>query len=625
MLKLIQLFEDEAFYKRIRHSISKISVDADIKQTSAELYFSGSDTMRRDIIYIVNSDVFDDFSKSLKQISISNIILFAYIEDDNISNDHVKNLVDFYLSKSFKNIDLHAVLNQSKKLLFGHAKTSFPRKLIHASVSEIEQLLDSISQRIFWKDCNGKYIGCNKSFASDLGLNSSNEIIGKTDSDLFDEKAVLDFSAFDHQIIRTGECFEDFKKEIDLKTGTKMWICMSKFPHVKEGEIVGIIGRYEIIAEDDPTVNDDFSNEMLLNTLMENIPDIIYFKDKENRFIRINEAARNLFGVNSELEAIGKTDFDFFEEKQAKEAFAIEQEILFTGEPRRNVEKINKKNERYMCFDSLKIPIKNKHGLIIGTAGITRDISGKDEKEKAIRENMLKNNFMSNMSHEIRTPMNGIIGMSEVLSMDNLTPEQHKMVQIIKRSGDSMLTIIDNILDMYKIDSGKIFIQKRKINIERIVSEIIESHTVEAKENSNILLQRIDLNLPETIIGDGYKLKQILVNLVNNAIKFTQNGEVRIEVKSIGSSDNQHYIKFKVIDTGIGMDVNDIEQIFESFTQADESTTKKYGGTGLGLSISNKLIEMMGGKLKVNIVKDKGSIFFFELMFDKAEIDELVK
>ncbi|MDA3816475.1 MAG: ATP-binding protein, partial [Prolixibacteraceae bacterium] len=408
---------------------------------------------------------------------------------------------------------------------------------------------------------------------------------------------------------------------------------MSKFPHIKEGEIVGIIGRYELIAAESSSINDELSNEMLLNTLMDNIPDAIYFKDKENRFIKVNEGEKKLLGIHSDEEAIGKTDFDFFEEQQAKEAFTIEQEILFNGEPRRNVEKFIKKDGSLLWLDSMKIPVKNKQGLIIGTAGITRDISEyahdnihlKNEKEKAERENKVKNDFMSNMSHEIRTPMNGIIGMSEVLSMDDLPPEQQKMVQIIKRSGNSMLTIIDNILDMYKIDSGKIYIQKREINIDRIIDEIIESHSVEAKENGNVLFHKIDQNLPEVLIGDGYKLKQILINLVNNAIKFTHNGEVKIEVKYIGSSEFQHCVMFIVTDTGIGMEVDDIDKIFESFTQADESTTKKYGGTGLGLSISSKLIEMMGAKLKVDSVKDEGSTFFFELMFNKVEVMETIK
>ncbi|MDA3818584.1 MAG: PAS domain-containing protein, partial [Prolixibacteraceae bacterium] len=265
MLRLIQLFEDEKFLKRLRHIVIKNNNRADIKQTSADLYFSGSDTIRRDIIYIVDIVVLKHHIKFLKQLSTSNIILFVYNEDDDIVyDDNLKNLVDFYLSKTFNNIDLHAVLNQSRKLLFGHTETSFPRKLIHASVSEIEQLLDSISQRVFWKNNNGKYIGCNRTFAADFGLSDPNEIIGKTDSDLFDEKAALDFSAFDYQIVKTGEGFENFKKEIDLKTGSKMWICMSKFPHIKEGEIVGIIGRYELIAAESSSINDELSNEMLL-------------------------------------------------------------------------------------------------------------------------------------------------------------------------------------------------------------------------------------------------------------------------------------------------------------------------------------------------------------------------
>jgi len=160
------------------------------------------------------------------------------------------------------------------------------------------------------------------------------------------------------------------------------------------------------------------------------------------------------------------------------------------------------------------------------------------------------------------------------------------------------------------------------MNIKDVIDEVIDIMTLSAQDNGNELHTKYDYNIPETVVGDSLRLKQILINLLSNAIKFTRKGEVQIETKYIGNSETHHCVKFRVIDNGIGLDISQIDNIFESFTQADASTTRKYGGTGLGLAISSQLISMMGGKLKVQSKKDEGSIFYFELMFEKVAIKE---
>lgn len=761
MLKLVQLFSSDEFTKKLRTSCSKIDSSLIVNQTDASLYFSNINEIRRDLVFLIDRFVIENYFNELHQLSVSNFMVYVYSHEDEIYGQKmIENLADGFIPFQFKTINLYTTISLAKKTLHGHSATIFPRKLINTSVSEIEKLINSVSQRVFWKNKNGQYIGCNSLFARDFDFENIEDIIGKTDEQLFDETNAREFSAYDIQILKTGESVDAYEKEILFKNGSNRWLRILKYPHTKEGQVIGVIGIYEDVEKLHSGNSTLLSDQKILELLMDNIPDTIYFKDNESRFIKINKAQADLLGVESNEEAFGKSDFDFFDNETAKESFAAEQRIIFDGEQVNHLEYLGTKDGQFRWMNSLKVPIKDEHGNSVGIVGISRDVEDmvntqkqleaerdllqllidnlpspiffkdknfvitrankalanllgeasaneiigktylellpseealqfvKDErriletgvpivnrvekfvgktmpekekwfsttkipvknkegenvaivglshditdqiltkqqlelaKKKAEEASLAKSNFLSNMSHEIRTPMNGIIGMADVLSLSELDEDQQRIVDIIMRSGNNLLNIINDILDLSKIEAGKLIIEKAPVNIHDLVQEVRELTEYVARENKIELLVKIDSNIPEQLLGDSLRVKQVLLNLVSNAIKFTPKGSVTIDVKALGSSDEKYCIQMSITDTGIGMNQEQLKHVFDTFAQADSSTTRKYGGTGLGLSISQRLIEMMGGKLKVESEVDKGSCFYFELFLDKIVVSE---
>ena len=370
----------------------------------------------------------------------------------------------------------------------------------------------------------------------------------------------------------------------------------------------------------------EITDYKMLEALMQNIPDVIYFKDIKSRFIKVNKSALKKFNTEDDRDVIGKTDFDFFSIEHAQKAFKDEQKIIKTGVP---IIDIEEKETREDSADTWaltsKMPLKNKYGEVIGTFGISRNItehkkivedlkiaktSAEKYAKKAMQADEAKSAFLANMSHEIRTPMNAIMGFSEILREQLENPEYIKYIDIIISSSKTLLELINDILDISKIEAGKMEIQLRPTDPAAVFSDIARIFSEKIKEKGLSFIEEIDEKLPGAILLDEVRLRQILFNLVGNAVKFTSEGYIELKVKGNFYPDNSKIdLIFSVKDTGIGISEENKKEIFNAFQQSSGQDMKKYGGTGLGLTITKKLVNLMNGNILVESLVGKGSTF----------------
>jgi PAS domain S-box-containing protein len=352
-----------------------------------------------------------------------------------------------------------------------------------------------------------------------------------------------------------------------------------------------------------------------------NLQDVVFQTDEKGKWVFINSYWTDITGWTHE-ESLGKSYRSFIHPDDLNINDSNFEQIL---QKRTNFNRyqvrIRTKAGNFIWVEAYSKLFYSESGKILGLYGIYTDITDRKNseleliktKETAEEAARAKSEFLATMSHEIRTPMNGVLGMTGLLLETNLTPEQREYIETIRVSGDTLLTLINDILDFSKIESGKMELEENPFEIKECIEDAFELLAPEAVKKRLDLLHLINSDVPDFIIGDVTRLRQVLVNLVNNAIKFTEKGEIFVSVDKIQQEDNDIVLQYSVKDSGIGIPNDKLQKIFQSFTQVDSSTTRKYGGTGLGLAICKRLVELMGGKIWVESVKGEGSTFYFTI------------
>jgi PAS domain S-box-containing protein len=475
---------------------------------------------------------------------------------------------------------------------------------------------------IWSKDTRNHFTTATKSMWCDtMGYQAPYHVLGKDDFDLHPEEEARGFYEEEMAVIRDEKGFKDHIEYNQYEGGEK-WLQVAKVPmRTDTGTIIGLLGWAEDVTAKKLAERALANEQNLLKIFLEHTPDLVHFKDSESRFTHVSLSEANYFGYKSMDDMIGKCGHDILSPEVADFAKSIEQQIMTTGQSITDIEEAKVWPDGHQTWViTAKSPLRDSQGEMIGTFGISRDITERKKMEEELKTakqmadsaSEAKSEFLANMSHEIRTPMNGIIGMTDLALDTSLTDEQRSYLNMVKESGESLLSIINDILDFSKIEAGKLELDLIDFNLQDCLGDTLRTLGLRADEKDVELIFDLAPDVPNLVIGDPGRLRQIIINIVGNALKFTDNGgEIVVRVLANSQSTTQVVLLIEVEDTGIGIPEEKLDTIFQSFEQADHSTTRQYGGTGLGLTITSQLVDMMNGKINVTSTVGKGTCFSF--------------
>jgi PAS domain S-box-containing protein len=514
----------------------------------------------------------------------------------------------------------------------------------------LQAVIDHIPLRVYWKDLELNYLGCNPAFAEDAGYARPEDLIGRDDYQMAWKGEAERNRSEDREIIESGIPLISYEISHAMEDGRSVWLRGSKVPmRNSRGKAVGVMGIYQDVtgekAKDDELIRHRDHLEQLVfertaelgaaqgryQQLVDDIGDdfLVFSFTTDNVLTYLSNGFESIFGFPKE-EAMGRSwaeTIQWLPDDLEETGAELQAMLAGHGDRIRTEMRFDHPDGRTCTIDQTCHAVMNSSGEVVSVDGILTDITGRKRNEEELLKarraaeaaSQAKSVFLANMSHEIRTPMNGVIGMLEILSHSPLPNEERKMVGIIRRSARSLLGIIDDILDFSKIEAGKLSLLEQGMSLEDEMDIVVGLIDRIAMDRQVDLTVYFDPELPQQLIGDGLRVRQILTNLAGNAVKFSAGMErigrvhMRTELKYCGSSSAR--VLFTIEDNGIGMDAETLARLFQPFEQADSTTTRKFGGTGLGLSISRTLASMMDGEISARSEPGQGSVFTVSLPF----------
>jgi two-component system sensor histidine kinase/response regulator len=504
------------------------------------------------------------------------------------------------------------------------------QEAVEARLEEAEQtfrdLIDRLDDGYFEVDLAGVFKSVNAAYCRMTG-HTQDELLGNSFKTLFrDEEKVKTTIAAYATVYETGEPLKAFEHTVTRKDGSRRMVEDTvSLKRDGKGQPVGFIGIRRDCTERRLAAEKLRVSEERYRAVLERIEDGYFEIDlsRKGHYEYVNDAFCRTTGYSRE-ELIGQSYEKFFGPETAQLLFKNYHQVYRTGEPLKALEYslIAKDGSLRFVEESVSLR-KDASGAVVGFMGIRRDVTARRlvaqelaaAKESAEAASMAKSEFLANMSHEIRTPMNGIIGMTELALDTELTPYQFECLSTVRSSAESLLTILNDILDFSKIESRKLDLEQVAFSLETVIEETVKPLALRAHQKGLEFITDIPPEIPTSLVGDPVRVRQVLTNLLVNAIKFTERGHVMLTVREESIRDRRVMLRFSIADTGIGIPRDKQHTIFEAFSQADGSTTRRFGGTGLGLAISSTLVRMMGGHIVVHSTPNEGSTFEFSLGF----------
>jgi two-component system, OmpR family, aerobic respiration control sensor histidine kinase ArcB len=519
-------------------------------------------------------------------------------------------------------------------------------------VNYLREAINLMPFSVFWKDEKSIFVGCNEEFAKAAKLDSPKDVAGLSDYDLPWSKEESDkYRRDDYDVMKTSKPKLNIQ-ELQTISGAGHINQTSKVPVTDQyGKVCGVLGicaditsvhdqyahsskkKFDMLSSASTNLNEISLGKLLktsqleldfLREIINQVPYYLFWKDSNSVFLGCNKLFSETAGLSSPEDIIGLTDYDLPWSKEDSDAYREDDaEVMRKASPKLNIEEGQEVEGKQHTLLTSKVPIKNATGDVQGILGIYTDITKlkdlesdlRDAKLKAEQANRAKSNFLAVVSHEFRTPLNAVMGISQILLERFPYDEIKSYVEDIESATVDLSTLVDDILEFIQFEQDTFKLRNKEFSLHRMLSTVIKHTQKHIALTPLEFVYFADENIPNGVIGDPLRLQQVLGNLLVNAIKFTNQGKISLNINLIDKTKDSVTLNFQVCDTGIGIENEDIEKITDSFYQVESSFSRSKKGVGLGLSICSQILTALNTKIKISSKLDKGSVFEFDIDF----------